>query len=264
MTRAVPVGQIPAMSNASTQPLESVSCAKGEGRISDRVADRLLARIASGEWAPGRRLPGERQMAEEMGVSRVSVRAALQSLKTQGFIAAVQGGGTRVISNAQCMDPALAELVRVSQDNLADLAEIRGILEVWAVRRAAESATDEHIAELAEIMEATEADINRGKHKTENDIRFHLAIAKASGSGIYMHLMAAFRGILHQMLDHHRYEMFPTADDDHTILAHHRAILDGIRGRDSHGAVRAMQIHLGWVVARYREEQRARQSRLSV
>ncbi|MCR6631523.1 MAG: FCD domain-containing protein [Magnetospirillum sp.] len=158
------------------------------------------------------------------------------------------------------MDPSLIQLVRVNQDNLADLAEIRGILEVWAVRRAAESATAENIAELAEIMEATEADINRGKHKTENDIRFHLAIAKASGSAIYMHLMGQFRGILHEMLDYHRYEMFSSAADDTTILAHHRAIFEGIRGRDPHGAERAMQAHLGWVVARYRAEQRARKS----
>lgn len=228
------------------------------GRVSDRVADRLLARIASGEWAPGQRLPGERQLAEDMGVSRVSVRAALQTLKTQGLVDAVQGGGTRVVSNSQCMDPGLAQLVRVNQDNLADLAEIRGILEVWAVRRAAESASAESIAELAEIMEATEADINRGKHKTENDIRFHLAIAKASGSAIYMHVMGLFRGILHEMLDYHRYEMFSSEEDDHTILDHHRAIFEGIRGRDPQGAARAMQSHLGWVVARYRAEQQAR------
>ncbi|HLO76386.1 MAG TPA: FadR/GntR family transcriptional regulator [Magnetospirillum sp.] len=228
------------------------------GRVSDQVTDRLLARIASGEWAPGQRLPGERQLAEDMGVSRVSVRAALQTLKTQGFIDAVQGGGTRVVSNAQCMDPGLAQLVRVNQDNLADLAEIRGILEMWAVRRAAENATPENIAELAEIMEATEADINRGKHKAENDIRFHLTIAKASGSAIYMHLMGLFRGILHEMLDYHRYEMFSSEEDDHTILAHHRAIFEGIRGHDPHGAERAMQTHLGWVVTRYREQQLAR------
>ncbi|MCR6631522.1 MAG: winged helix-turn-helix domain-containing protein [Magnetospirillum sp.] len=73
-------------------PEPSVSHRPGRGgRISDRVADSLLARIASGEWTPGQRLPGERQLAEDMGVSRVSVRAALQSLKTQGFVDAVQG-----------------------------------------------------------------------------------------------------------------------------------------------------------------------------
>lgn len=221
-----------------------------------------MARIASGEWMPGQRLPGERQLAEQMGVSRVSVRAALQTLKTQGFIDAVQGGGTRVVANDRCMDSGLTELVRVESDNLADLAEIRSILEVWAVRRAAANATDANIAELAEIMAATEADIGNGKHRTENDIRFHLAIAKASGSAVYMHLMAQIRGILNQMVDHHRYEIFPSAEDDQTILAHHRAIFDGIRGRDPHGAERAMQTHLGWVVARYQAEKLSRRSPL--
>ncbi|MGE5547821.1 MAG: FadR/GntR family transcriptional regulator [Solirubrobacterales bacterium] len=227
--------------------------AKG-GKVSDRVADRILARIASGEWGPGQRLPGERQLAEDMGVSRVSVRAALQQLKTQGFLVAVQGGGTRVISSASTVDPALVELVRVNCENLNDLAELRAILETWAVRRAAGHAASENIAELAEIMAATEADISRGKHKTENDIRFHLAIAKASGSGIYLHLMGVIRGILQQMLDYHRYELFPTPEDDRTILDHHRAVFEAIKAGDADRAAEAMETHLGWVVARYHSQ----------
>ncbi|HSV29505.1 MAG TPA: FadR/GntR family transcriptional regulator [Candidatus Omnitrophota bacterium] len=226
------------------------------GKVSDRVADRILARIASGEWAPGQRLPGERQLAEDMGVSRVSIRAALQQLKTQGFLDAVQGGGTRVISDVATIDPALAELVRVNCENLHDLAEVRGILEVWAVRRAAHNARPENLIELAEIMAATEADISRGKHKTENDIRFHLAVAKAAGSGIYLHVMGVFRGILQQMLDYHRYELFPTPEDDRTILAHHRAIFEGIKTHNPDAAADAMETHLGWVLARYRERAR--------
>ncbi|OJX78243.1 FadR/GntR family transcriptional regulator [Magnetospirillum sp. 64-120] len=227
-------------------------------RVSDRVADRILARIASGEWPVGQRLPGERQLAEDMGVSRVSVRAALQTLKTQGLLDAVQGGGTRVVANAACMDASLAQLVRANHETLADLAEIRGQIEVWAARRAAENATEANLAELAEVMAATEADIAAGKHKTENDIRFHLAVAKASGSTVYMHVMGVFRGILQQMLDYHRYEMFPTPEDDQTILGHHRAIVDSITKRDPDQAAAAMSAHLGWVVARYRTVQSRR------
>ncbi len=227
-------------------------------RVSDRVADRILARIASGEWAVGQRLPGERQLAEDMGVSRVSVRAALQTLKTQGLLDAVQGGGTRVVANAACMDASLAQLVRANHETLADLAEIRGQIEVWAARRAAENATPANLAELAEVMAATEADIAAGKHKTENDIRFHLAVAKASGSTVYMHVMGVFRGILQQMLDYHRYEMFPTPEDDQTILGHHRAIVAAITARDPDQAASAMSAHLGWVVARYRSVQSRR------
>lgn len=238
--------------SASDSVNSKVDTAKSDlGRVSDRVADRILARIASGEWEPGRRLPGERQLAEEMGVSRVSVRAALQSLKTQGFLDAVQGGGTRVISSANTMDPAMIELVRVNPDNLHDLAEIRAILEGWAVRRAAVNATPQHIAEMDAAMKVAEDDISRGKHKTETDIRFHLAIAKAAGSGIYLHIVGVIRGILQQMLDYHRYELMAAPEDDRKILADHRAILEAIRARDPDAAARAMSGHLGWVIERY-------------
>jgi len=220
-------------------------------RVSEQVTDRILARIASGEWGPGHRLPGERQLAEEMGVSRVSIRAALQSLKTQGLLDAVQGGGTRVIASSAAMDPGMLELVRVSRDNLHDLAEIRAILEAWAVRRAAISRTPEQLDELARIIEATEADMAAGAHKSENDVCFHLAVAKASGSGIYLHIMAVIRGILHEMVDYHRYELFPSGDDDRMILGHHRAIYEAIRAGDPDAAEAAMRAHLGFVLTRY-------------
>lgn len=222
--------------------------------MSDRVADRILARIASGEWGPGFRLPGERQLAEDMNVSRVSVRAALQSLKTQGLLDAVQGGGTRVIASTSAMDPGMLELVRVNCENLNDLAEIRAILEVWAAGRAAANRTEADLAELAAVMTATEADIAAGRHKSENDVRFHLAIAKASASGIYLHIVAVIRGVLREMVEFHRYELFATADDDQRILEQHRAVYEGIRAGDAPAAEAAMRVHLGWVLTRYGEQ----------
>jgi GntR family transcriptional repressor for pyruvate dehydrogenase complex len=224
-------------------------------RISDQVTDRILARIASGEWGPGHRLPGERQLAEEMGVSRVSIRAALQSLKTQGLLDAVQGGGTRVIASSAAMDPGMLELVRVNRDNLHDLAEIRAILEAWAVGRAALNRSDEDLAELTRIIAATEADIAGGEHKSENDVCFHLAIAKASGSGIYLHIMAVIRGILHQMVDYHRYELFPSREDDQVILGQHRSIFEAVKAKDPVAAEAAMRAHLGFVLTRYGRQQ---------
>lgn len=224
---------------------------KTGARISDQVMDRILARIASGEWGPGHRLPGERQLAEEMGVSRVSIRAALQSLKTQGLLDAVQGGGTRVIATSAAMDPGMLELVRVSRENLHDLAEIRAILEGWAVRRAARNRTDEDLAELTRIMEATQADIAAGAHKSENDVCFHLALAKAAGSGIYLHIMAVIRGVLHQMVDYHRYQLFNEPEDDRVVMEQHRAVLDAVRARDADAAESALRAHLGFVLDRY-------------
>lgn len=227
-------------------------------RVSDRVAEQVLALIASGQLAPGQRLPGERQLAEDMGVSRVSVRAALQRLKTQGFLAAVQGGGTRVISSAAIMDPGLAQLVRLNHDNLHDLAEIRASLEVWAARRAASNASAAHLAEMAGIVAAMEKDCLRGRHKAEDDVAFHLAVAKASGSAVYMHIVSVIRDILRQMLEYHRYELFATAEEDRTLLGQHQAIFAAIRDGDPDRAAAAMHDHLGWVAGHYDAVRRRR------
>jgi DNA-binding FadR family transcriptional regulator len=234
--------------------------AASAGRVSDRVADMILARIASGEWGPGSRLPGERNLAEEFGVSRVSVRAALQGLKTRGLVAAVQGGGTRVISSSGTIQTALAELVRESAENLRDLVEIRACLEAWAVRRAAENASDDDIAELAAIIAASEADRWAGKQKTALDLRFHLAVAKAAGSAVFLHIVGVIRGILREMVEYHRYELAPTAEDDEAALTHHRHIFEAIRVHDPEAAAVAMERHLGWVTAKYAGQPAARQS----
>ncbi|TAN49516.1 MAG: FadR family transcriptional regulator, partial [Rhodospirillales bacterium] len=100
-----------------------------EGLLSERVAGHLRRLIDEGVLAPGERLPGERQLAEALKVSRVSVRAALQCLKAEGYLEARQGGGTKVLSSARSLESPLAGLVRRSPANLRDLVELRILLE---------------------------------------------------------------------------------------------------------------------------------------
>src|SRR3546814_14386181 len=94
-------------------------------RVADRIASELLRMISSGELAPGERLPGERQLADMMGVSRVSVRAALQQLKAQGLVTAVQGGGTRITDAADPLDSPLARLLVPNTHHLHDTPTAR-------------------------------------------------------------------------------------------------------------------------------------------
>jgi DNA-binding transcriptional regulator YhcF (GntR family) len=116
--------------------------------VTDRVVAEILRLIAAGDIVPGDNLPAERKLAEMLGVSRVSVRAALQTLKAQGFLTAVQGGGTRVVSSAAEPDPALAELVKLDRSNMRDLMDLRCEIEVWAARRAARHASEASLSEL--------------------------------------------------------------------------------------------------------------------
>ena len=224
-------------------------------RVADRVAQELLRLIATGELTPGERLPGERQLAELMNVSRVSVRAALQQLKTQGFVSAVQGGGTRVIAASNERDSALAELVRVNRDNLYDLAEIRANIEVWAARRAAERGSPEQLAEIARHAELMSRPGRAERHKAEDDLNLHMAVAKAAGSAIYMHMMGVLSEILEEMFAFHRYRLQIGPQYDRLLLKQHRAINAAIQARDGEAAARAMAEHLDTVLSSYAEDQ---------
>ncbi|AWK86616.1 FadR/GntR family transcriptional regulator [Azospirillum thermophilum] len=229
---------------------DSLSPQPSAQRISEWVAQQLLDRIARGELVPGERLPGERQLAEQLRVSRVSVRAALQKLKTQGFLTAVQGGGTRVVSSAGVMDGALTAMVRSKHDNLCDLVEIRMALESWAARRAALRATEEQIAGLGHIL-AGMGETKGDGGRVASDMDFHVAVAQAAGSPVYLHLLSTIRDILSDMVEMHHTEPFMEGHEA-LMIEHHRAIYEAIARRDADAAAQAVTAHLGWVLARYR------------
>jgi GntR family transcriptional regulator, transcriptional repressor for pyruvate dehydrogenase complex len=221
-------------------------------RVADRVAQELLRLIAAGDLAPGERLPGERHLAEMMNVSRVSIRTALQHLKSRGFIDAVQGGGTRVLAaEAKDCTSALAQLVQVDRQNLHDLAEIRAGLEVWAARRAAERGSDAHIAEIADAFATMSRPGRAASFKAQDDLRLHLAVGKASGSAVYMHLMSMLSGILEEMFAYHRYTLQIGPAYDRLLMNQHRAICEAIQARDGEAAAQAMSAHLQTVLSSY-------------
>jgi len=232
---------------------------KGQ-KVSERVAGLILDQISNGDLTPGQRLPGERQLAESLGVSRVSVRAALQKLKAQGFLEAVQGGGTRVISSAGDMDSPLTALLRTNSENLHDLAEIRGDLEVWAARKAAMNATEEDVQRLERVVAAMEK--ARGTDKAVEDINFHYALARATGSVVYVHIFDVIRDTLTSTLEYHKYRPVREFIDDEILTEQHRSVLEAIRTRNPDNAAKAMSSHLESVLKRY-EAEKLRQAEAS-
>jgi len=219
----------------------------------DHVASTIMGWITDGDLAPGEKLPGERHLAESLGVSRVSVRAALQQLKAQGLLSAVQGGGTKVAAAAVRLDDGLATLARARIENLRDLAEIRMAVESWAARRAAERATPEQVAVIRHHLDrmiAAGDGRDSGREKAREDTAFHLAIGKAAGSAVYVHFLATIRDVLADMLDFHRYRLFQP-EDDAVIATHHRAIHEAIAARAPEAAEQAMRDHLQWVLDYY-------------
>lgn len=216
--------------------------------LGDRVAAEVLRLIASGDFSPGDRLPAERRLAEMLGVSRVSVRAGLQQLKAQGLLTAVRGGGTRVAEPPTGTDPALTALAQIDRGSLADLLEMRSMLESWAARRAAEKATPDDVAAIEVQVERMRTDAG---DRAQVDMDFHLAIAKASGSTVYRHLIGVIRGTLFEMLRYNRDELFGGSEDDAAVMQQHEAIMLAIKARNGDAAAHAMAAHLDWVRTHY-------------
>lgn len=216
-------------------------------RVSDRVASELLKLIADGRITPGERLPGERQLAVMMGVSRVSIRAALQQLKEQGLVSAVQGGGTRLLAAALQVDPGVTQLIRIDGGSLNDLIGIRATLEAWAARRAAERATPQQIAELEQTLHEAGLPTVSPHRKAVEDVRFQLAIARATNSPVFEHIFAKLQETIEATLDYQRSELIRSPETEQAVSRQHAAIVKAIRDHDPDAAATAVNAHLDFV-----------------
>ena len=103
-------------------------------------------------------------------------------------------------------------------------------------------------------METMRRNEGATSHKTEDDFNFHMSIAKASGSAVYMHLMSAMEDVIEQMISYHRQSVATTPQDDKKILSQHEAINQAIQSSDSAAAGRAMRRHLDYVSQGYRAQ----------
>ncbi len=127
------------MNEQNETPTESLFKPIRLERISQKVAGQLKKAISNGALRVGERLPSERELAEQMGVSRPSIREAIQQLELQGIVEIVHGGGTVVknITEQEILKP-IEIFLGGDKQRVLELTEIRALLETWAARRAAQ------------------------------------------------------------------------------------------------------------------------------
>ncbi|MEW8084915.1 MAG: GntR family transcriptional regulator, partial [Candidatus Thiodiazotropha endolucinida] len=152
-------------------------------KLSDRIAVELESMIERGDFNPGERLPAERQLAEQLGVSRPSLREAIQKLASKGILHSRQGGGTFV--NRNLSGDACEDLVRRMEsrpETWPDILEIRHALEGTSAYFAALRATDEDRKQIRDCYDRMIAahEAGEGLVEAQADAEFHLAIAEAS------------------------------------------------------------------------------------
>jgi GntR family transcriptional repressor for pyruvate dehydrogenase complex len=218
-------------------------------RLSQQIVAQICQLIRQGLFRPGDRLPPERELSEQLKVSRASLREALRALEISGIVEARHGGGTYVrdFSELDMISP-LALVLEASDDVVGDLWESRIIFEPSIAALAALRATSADIDGLAAIVElqAGPFDGVKGNERAiALDREFHGAIARASRNEVALRVVHLLNQLVHGGQQH-----FITSFERRSrAYIGHREILDAIREREPHQARAAMLRHLQEVEA---------------
>lgn len=209
-------------------------------RIYKEVSKQVERLILTG-LKPGDRLPGERELAEVLGVSRGSLRDALLRLEVIGLVESRPGAGTvvREISADDLVVP-LANVVATRGSLVADLLDFRKMLEPALAARAARHASRNDIAAMEQILRRQDKKIRSGKLAIEEDSEFHYRIALASGNRVVLKVL----DVLMDLLRVTRERSLQTKGRARKSFAGHRRILAAIQRRDPEAADAAMKRHV--------------------
>ena len=219
-------------------------------RVSDTVQKQIEQLILRGILRPGERLPSERDMADQLGVSRPSVREAIATLVERGLLATRAGSGIFVadVLGSAFSEP-LIQLFSSHEEALFDYLAFRRDLEGLAAERAARKASDTDLKVISAIFHKMEAAHTKRNPAEEAalDAEFHMAIVEASHNVFMLHMMRSMFEMLRAGVFYNRKVMFKVRTTRETLLAQHKKIHDAILSREPAEARRAIEEHLGFV-----------------
>ncbi|WP_350002932.1 FCD domain-containing protein [Pseudarthrobacter sp. WHRI 8279] len=216
-------------------------------RTHQLVLSWIEAELSEGRLSVGGRLPAERTLAEQLKVSRTSVREAIRILEAMGVVRAGVGSGpdagTVVISDpTAALGSALRLHVATQHLPVADIVETRVLLESWAASRASPEAPElEAAGSLLEEMAAVGLDVDEF---LALDVRFHLALADAAGNAV----VSAMMGSLRESIQRYAAQLTSNLPDWEAtasrLKAEHREILAAIRNDDGDRAAQLVAAHI--------------------
>jgi len=212
-----------------------------KGRLVDQVVEEIQGLIVSGHLELGMKLPPERELAEQIGVSRTVIREAVQVLVTKGLMETKHGVGTVVCRASNDHFAESLNLLRLTHGvTLDDLHHVRSILEVENARLAALQATEEDISGLRQILAKMEQVKADAQTFADKDAEFHTALAQTSHNPLMIVLLDSIREPMQEIrVSVSRYpELFAT------VMPDHAKIVERVAARDPDGARQAMQAHL--------------------
>jgi GntR family transcriptional regulator, transcriptional repressor for pyruvate dehydrogenase complex len=211
-------------------------------RLYEQIVQQIEESILNGELQPGSKLPAERELAQQFGVSRTAVREAIKALQEKGLVDAFPGRGTFVTDGTS--NPMRRSLDRIlksgEQVGRTYLAEVREILEPEIAALAAARADDQHVASMREACDVMDKARLDADAYIEADLDFHLALAEAAGNPIVLSLIDSIVVLLREQ----RLRTFYVKGGPERGQQHHKRILEAVELRDPPAARAAMHAHL--------------------
>ena len=210
--------------------------------ISEQVFEQLKKQILEREWIPGEKLPSETELGSIFGVSRVTIRQALQKLAVLGLIETRLGEGS-FVKEANLGDQirtALLPSAYLEAHSTQEVLDFRCAIEVETAGLAARNAGPEHIEKLKHILERQmDERLRTPKSFADDDIEFHMTIAESTGNSLIMATYQILRDILSSAM------MTTVRSLGMDIgIPYHRELVEAIEAGDEHRAIIAMKGHM--------------------
>ena len=222
-------------------------------RASQEIVQQIKAHIFDGKLEPGNRLPSEKELAEQFGLSRITVRDALRVLESQGLISIKvgAGGGAFVADpSAQYSSELVTDLLRLQHASSQELVEARIVIETAIVTFAAERATAEDLAAMQEAINAARAARTAGESRfTPYSVDFHIALSKSAKNQVLQFTVDSFRTLFYETLE----KLMPNELMAERAIEDHQGLLDAIAAHDAKRARQIMREHLSYFEERARK-----------
>jgi len=219
----------------------SVSPPPLEVQAAEQVVRHIAKLIEEGRLRPGDRLAAERELAQELGISRPTVRAGLHALAAMGVIESRQGAGTFITDGPPRVGAGpLSFLAALHGFKREEIFEARKVLEVGAAGLAAERGITDQLAPMAEEVTGMFANLSEPQTYLVHDVRFHRAVAAASGNPVLLALVEMVSSLVYEqrrLTVEHALDLKESAEM-------HRRIYQAIRDRDAERARVEMARHL--------------------
>jgi GntR family transcriptional regulator, transcriptional repressor for pyruvate dehydrogenase complex len=212
-----------------------------KAKVYEEIVAKIKDMVEKGRFKSGDQLPVERELAEVFRVSRSSVREALRSLESQGFIESRQGDGTYIASKpVESLVSPLASVISTEKSDQMELFEMRRMIEPDLAYLAAERATEEEIDMMEKVLALQEEKLALGESGTDVDKNFHYIMARAARNKAILRITDNVMDLLAES----REQYLQVEGRPQKSILRHREVLDAIRARNPVRAEACMREHL--------------------